>query len=176
MVRVYGSRWYFGTKSANNFLSTTTHVQYTRLESVVFTRIRIESDRHRNWKWVQGALSVILEVRDLQERVGLRMLVNGLDRIWWRPSTSWQESIGLTLSQFVRERKYLSAMRPNKRVRHKIYVVLKAMRPNKRATYEIHVLLQQCTVVDAFGVFILARNKAVIFSPATHWWRLKCPN
>ena len=51
------------------------------LSRVVFTCIRIESDRHRNWKWVQGALSVILEVRDLQERVGLRMLVNGLDRI-----------------------------------------------------------------------------------------------
>jgi len=56
------------------------------------------------------------------------MLANRLDRIRWRQFAlagvhrTYLKSVG------ERQRNYLSAMRPNKRATHEIYVVLKAMR------------------------------------------------
>ena len=95
--------WTYDEMEQSIFTFRTAHMSNTLdLSRVVFARGRIESDRDRNRKWVQGTWSVVPEVRGQRERGGLKS--------WQTDSigsdgdgSSWQESIGLPGSQFAQD-------------------------------------------------------------------------
>ena len=97
------------------------------LSRVVFTRMRIESDRHRNRKG-RKALDLWCRKKDIIRSEGFKMLANRLDRIRWRQFVLARVNRTHLKSVGEKERKYLSVTRRNKRATHEIYVVLKAMR------------------------------------------------
>ena len=95
---------------------------------------RIESDCDRKRKWEQRRLIGGTGSKRLRRARGWRS---------WQTDSIGSDGESSSRQESVRERqrKYLSAMKRNKRATHEIYVVLKAMTRNKHATHVTFVVL-----------------------------------